>query len=313
VRQQFTTYERDIEADLDYAQARYYNFKHGRFTSVDPLMASADIINPQTFNRYVYVGNNPVNITDPTGEIWGVSGKDVQWFENEDAMKAAGFTAYTALVGMVGSQLVALNPNANEVVPAASAAAAIRQLVIWGASEALIAGSLTALGVTAVAAAAIAANIACGAPCTNLYQANSGYAGNSARDYANMARWFYGDAAPKTIFDYVDSQGNILPQYLMNENKSEEAAEQSTNTENNKVDTSANKKPEYKKPKSNISGKEGAKDKPSWVTERPLEGQNGKKFAVQEMNKKFGVGKWDRSTANGAYDKIRKWADRNFE
>jgi hypothetical protein len=128
-----------------------------------------------------------------------------------------------------------------------------------------------------------------------------------------MARWFYGDAAPKTIFDYVDSQGNILPQYLMNENKSEEAAEQSTNTENNKVDTSANKKPEYKKPKSNISGKEGAKDKPSWVTERPLEGQNGKKFAVQEMNKKFGVGKWDRSTANGAYDKIRKWADRNFE
>lgn len=72
-------------------------------------------------------------------------------------------------------------------------------------------------------------------------------------------------------------------------------------------------KPEYRQPKSNISGKQGAKDKPSWVTERPLAGQNGKQFAAQEMNKKFGRGNWDRNTADGAYDKIRKYADRNFE
>ncbi|MCV4784453.1 hypothetical protein OFM36_33960, partial [Escherichia coli] len=33
VRQGFTGYERDVEIDLDFAQARYYSPKHGRFTS----------------------------------------------------------------------------------------------------------------------------------------------------------------------------------------------------------------------------------------------------------------------------------------
>ena len=40
---------------------------HGRFTSPDPFSASAVIADPQTFNRYVYCRNNPVNSTDPTG------------------------------------------------------------------------------------------------------------------------------------------------------------------------------------------------------------------------------------------------------
>ncbi len=235
VRQKFTSYERDNETELDFAQARFYNSKLGRFNTVDPLMASADIINPQTFNRYVYVGNNPVNITDPTGEIWGTLGGSMTWYHTEKAMLAAGAVAATQLVGWIGSQMYALNPNANQALPMASAAAAIQQIVSWGASTGLVAGSLSALGVGAVAAAAIAANIACGAPCTNLYQANAGFAGNSARDYANISRGVYGGAAPKTIFDYIDSQGNILLQYMMNENKSsEEAAEQSTNTEANK-------------------------------------------------------------------------------
>ena len=39
VRKQYTGYERDDESGLDYAQARYYNSNHGRFTSVDPLTA----------------------------------------------------------------------------------------------------------------------------------------------------------------------------------------------------------------------------------------------------------------------------------
>lgn len=55
-----TSYERDNEMDLDFAQARYYNFNHGRFTSVDPLMASGNPNNPQTWNRYIYVINNPL-------------------------------------------------------------------------------------------------------------------------------------------------------------------------------------------------------------------------------------------------------------
>ena len=40
----------------------------GRFTSVDPLMASAKASEPQTWNRYSYGLNNPLRFTDPTGQ-----------------------------------------------------------------------------------------------------------------------------------------------------------------------------------------------------------------------------------------------------
>jgi RHS repeat-associated protein len=66
VRQKFTGYERD-ETGLDFAQARYYANVQGRFTSVDPLMASATVRNPQTWNRYAYVLNNPLTLIDPDG------------------------------------------------------------------------------------------------------------------------------------------------------------------------------------------------------------------------------------------------------
>ncbi|MGB7070290.1 MAG: RHS repeat-associated core domain-containing protein [Pyrinomonadaceae bacterium] len=67
VRQKFTGYERDIESDLDFAQARMYNFRHGRFTTVDPPLESATPDNPQSWNRYSYTFNNPLNSVDPTG------------------------------------------------------------------------------------------------------------------------------------------------------------------------------------------------------------------------------------------------------
>ncbi|MEK7724317.1 MAG: RHS repeat-associated core domain-containing protein, partial [Acidobacteriota bacterium] len=70
VRQKFTAYERDNETELDFAQARFYNSKLGRFSSPDPLLASGKAPNPQTWNRYNYVGNNPINITDPFGLDW---------------------------------------------------------------------------------------------------------------------------------------------------------------------------------------------------------------------------------------------------
>ncbi|HSS22508.1 MAG TPA: RHS repeat-associated core domain-containing protein [Pyrinomonadaceae bacterium] len=71
IRKQFTGYERDTESGLDYAQLRYYDSMYGRFTSVDPLTASATIRNPQTFNRYSYVTNSPYKFTDPLG-LFGI-------------------------------------------------------------------------------------------------------------------------------------------------------------------------------------------------------------------------------------------------
>ena len=67
LRQKFTGYERDNETNLDYAKARMFGSGLGRFTSLDPLMASAKRINPQTFNRYSYVLNNPFRLVDPSG------------------------------------------------------------------------------------------------------------------------------------------------------------------------------------------------------------------------------------------------------
>ncbi|MBX3267044.1 MAG: RHS repeat-associated core domain-containing protein [Acidobacteria bacterium] len=67
VRQKFTTYERDGETDLDYAQARLLNYGQGRFSSPDPFLSSGTVVNPQTWNRYVYVSNNPVTYVDPFG------------------------------------------------------------------------------------------------------------------------------------------------------------------------------------------------------------------------------------------------------
>jgi RHS repeat-associated protein len=66
-RQDYTGYEKDGESGLEFAQARYYNTGQGRFTSVDPLTASATIRNPQTFNRYSYTLNSPYKFTDPLG------------------------------------------------------------------------------------------------------------------------------------------------------------------------------------------------------------------------------------------------------
>ncbi|MBK7706169.1 MAG: hypothetical protein IPJ30_10395 [Acidobacteria bacterium] len=44
-----------------------YQNRHGRFTAVDPLLASGKSANPQTFNRFVYCLNSPLACIDPTG------------------------------------------------------------------------------------------------------------------------------------------------------------------------------------------------------------------------------------------------------
>jgi len=98
VRKQFTGYEKDNETDLNFAQARYQNAGVGRFTSPDPLMASSSRTNPQTWNRYAYVLNNPLNYMDPTGMSWGVRddghGKTSYcYLPGKDICK--GYTKYT--------------------------------------------------------------------------------------------------------------------------------------------------------------------------------------------------------------------------
>jgi RHS repeat-associated protein len=66
-RSKFATYYRDATTALDYAQNRYYARTIGRFTSPDPYRASGGPADPQSWNRYAYVQNDPVNYIDPRG------------------------------------------------------------------------------------------------------------------------------------------------------------------------------------------------------------------------------------------------------
>jgi RHS repeat-associated protein len=96
----FTGFERDAETGLDYAFARYYDSRLGRFLSADPF--GGDISNPQSLNRYAYVANDPADFVDPSGQkvyrgpisvageaafagldflvLWGVYGENGDWF-----------------------------------------------------------------------------------------------------------------------------------------------------------------------------------------------------------------------------------------
>ena len=64
----FGTYQRDAESGLDYAEARFYNPQVNRFMTPDPAgTAAANPANPQSWNRYTYVMDNPVTGIDPSG------------------------------------------------------------------------------------------------------------------------------------------------------------------------------------------------------------------------------------------------------
>jgi RHS repeat-associated protein len=69
-RKKWAQLERDDETGLDYAQARYYSNLQGRFISVDPENYQARLTphDPQSWNGYVYVKNNPLRSADPSGK-----------------------------------------------------------------------------------------------------------------------------------------------------------------------------------------------------------------------------------------------------
>jgi len=71
ISQRFTGQERDVDTtpSLDFFQARYFSGEQGRFASPDPANAGADPTNPQSWNGYSYVWNNPLNSVDPSGMI----------------------------------------------------------------------------------------------------------------------------------------------------------------------------------------------------------------------------------------------------
>jgi RHS repeat-associated protein len=54
--------------DTRFFPARNYHTTEGRWLTPDPAgLAAADLTDPQTWNRYAYVNNNPLGLVDPSG------------------------------------------------------------------------------------------------------------------------------------------------------------------------------------------------------------------------------------------------------
>jgi len=66
----FTGQRQDTSSGLYDFLAREYS-SQGRWPSPDPTgLTAVSLSNPQTWNRYAYVGNNPLSRTDPLGEFF---------------------------------------------------------------------------------------------------------------------------------------------------------------------------------------------------------------------------------------------------
>jgi RHS repeat-associated protein len=100
----FTSYNRSATSGLDYAVNRHYDPAQGRFTQVDPIgMQSTSLANPQTFNLYAYVANDPVNRTDPSGlGFFSFLKKLFKWI-------AVAFTVAVAVVTIILAPYLAAN------------------------------------------------------------------------------------------------------------------------------------------------------------------------------------------------------------
>lgn len=68
IKQRFTGKERDGETGLDYFGARFLSGAQGRWTSPDKPFADQRQEDPQSWNLYGYVRNNPLVHVDPTGQ-----------------------------------------------------------------------------------------------------------------------------------------------------------------------------------------------------------------------------------------------------
>ena len=144
-RKLFTEQGRDPETALDYFGARYYRADVGGFTTVDPELNVKDaLVEPQRWNRYAYVTNNPLKYTDPDGKnpllITGGIGAAVY----------GGWAIYQNLshgqpwynnVGMEASKGLLVGATLGLAAPA---------LAGVGAAETAFAGSATATGTVVI-------------------------------------------------------------------------------------------------------------------------------------------------------------------
>ncbi|HTE32646.1 MAG TPA: RHS repeat-associated core domain-containing protein, partial [Chryseolinea sp.] len=146
VRQDYTGYQKE-EGGLQYAQARFYNAMQGRFSSVDPLTASASIRNPQTFNRYSYVLNSPYKFTDPLGLTPAKKGNDNDDNPKKDAQRWSLF--WSTVYGVEGnyrkdgSVISATSPSMTR--SPSYTRRVVTQVIIWSKANVVKTGEVSSM------------------------------------------------------------------------------------------------------------------------------------------------------------------------
>ncbi len=118
VSRRFTGQVFDAESGLYYYNARYYDPELGRFIQADTEIP--DLSNPQSYNRYSYVMNDPLRYNDPSGH-YGVS----DWWNDTKAGAGivggwASSTAQSAGQGIghffMGNTSVHADPNSYQAL-----------------------------------------------------------------------------------------------------------------------------------------------------------------------------------------------------
>lgn len=97
----YTGQEKDLETNLNYYNARYYDSHIRRFTQPDDIIQN--VYDPQSLNRYSYVNNNPVKYTDPSGHFFSL------------ILRLASFVARAAPMITLANK-VSVNPNTQKIV-----------------------------------------------------------------------------------------------------------------------------------------------------------------------------------------------------
>jgi RHS repeat-associated protein len=131
------------EVGLIYYRARYYDPAIGRFISRDPAGMVDGV------NRYAYVGGDPVDFTDPTGE-WGLAG--AAW-----GALSGGISGWITAYNTTGGSVIGATLGATSGLVAGAAVGAVNPLqaiTVGQLAGATVGGILGNVGNTALTQAA---------------------------------------------------------------------------------------------------------------------------------------------------------------